>query len=118
MDTSVIPARMVALETQLVKKLGYRPYFEPRLEISTKEPAFLISWYGRDIRDRSPDFRGDSASSVLEQAEAYVRVMPGPDTMALSQFQQNLATLIDDAPASLDTAPLSEFNQNLWDYHA
>lgn len=97
--------RITALHTALIEKLGHQPYIQPSLYVTNR---YCVSWYETTI-DRSTDFHGDTLEDVFLAAEAHVENMPTPEERQLQLFQRNLAKLIEDAPLSVDAAPLRDF---------
>lgn len=107
--------RLLALQSALIDKLGKQPYWDPSITVTTHSRPYNIHWYP-DSLDNHVFFSGETPEEMFTAAETYIANLD-LETEARITFTRKLAKLLDEAPASIDIAPLRISYDNLLAYH-
>ena len=99
MNESEIYARLTALHSALVEKLGAQPYFPPELTLHQRG-VWDVALY----KDGSPlttlhRAAAGTPEACLEAAHAFVAAMPDRTVKARRDWHDKLATVIDEGHA-------------------
>lgn len=100
---SEIFARLTALHSALVDKLGAQPYIEPSLDLHSGGYALIQIWdRSRNSLGMTPVLhraKADTIAACLADAEAFVAAMPDRDAKAKADWHRKLGNVIDEGHA-------------------
>ena len=94
-----IYARLTALHSALVHKLGGQPYLRPTLLIDSN---CQVTIYGHSLAvggERLHVARADTIAGCLADAETFVAAMPDPEAKAKHDWHRKLGDVIDEGHA-------------------
>ena len=95
-------ARLTALHSALVEKLGAQPYLGADLTLGT-ENCWIMLWDKGTSRGGSSDVlhtaQGNTIAACLADAEAFVAAMPDPEVKAKHDWHRKLGNVIDEGHA-------------------
>jgi hypothetical protein len=94
-------ARLTALHSALVAKLGAQPFLGPSLELRSGGTC-SIAIYSPYSRGQYKDLhraKAETIAACLADAEAFVAAMPGAEMLARTEWRRKLADVIDEGHA-------------------
>ncbi|MDA3888967.1 MAG: hypothetical protein PF443_09255 [Allgaiera sp.] len=118
MTPQEIAARLTAIHTALVEKIGEQPFLAPDLTVSQggKCRIDINKAYGKGSDDcYLGTAKGDTFEETLAAADAFISALPNPHETAKRGWQKKLGAVIDEGHAlNLPTdvmAPLGAASQ-------
>jgi hypothetical protein len=111
-------ARMDALHSALVEKLGARFFMEPFLRVSYWSCRLGVHGESRSCGETGDTLyvaKGDTIDACLADAEAFVASMPDRDAKAKADWHRKLGDVIDEGHAlALPDEVMAPLRQGSW----
>ena len=95
-------ARLTALHSALVEKLGAQPFMAPFVWVSDRSCRLSVYDKSRSFGGTSDTLymaKGDTIAACLAVAEAFVASMPDRDAKAKTDWHRKLGDVIDEGHA-------------------
>ena len=96
-----IYARLTALHSALVAKLGAQPYLPPTIRLEDKAEITIYPKYDYGVVSTNPlsHIKADTIAACIAEAEAFVAAMPEPEAKAKHDWHRKLGDVIDQGHA-------------------